>query len=323
MMHSSKFQAQQIASFAAVLVALSLSACDRIGAIKGHSSPNPLTATPVYDVDREVLFQGSAYYAQAGCAKCHGVQYDGQGPDATATRNDTGLTVPGFQGTTIAPEKTPLAYFKAITVGSEKLTNHSFQGYTDRGRWAMAHFLYSLTTRPLGKDGYKHEEALAKASAEIREAYDGNRRWVMGYKKIEDRPQTPALDELLKLTSVAEDAANTPVDETRKARRDASITGHDAYERSCASCHGLYGEGMASSERFGLIECKDNPLKRQCGVYLSTTDFARSGSLGGLAQFKGAHARLSAESQNMRSFGHLSDDEWQDLLNYARHLAGR
>lgn len=297
-------------------------ACDRIGAIKGHTAPNPLTATPVYDSNREVIFQGSVYYAQAGCAKCHGVAFDGMGPDATATKNETGLTVSGFQGTTIDPAKTPLVYFKTITMGTEKLPTHSNQAYTDRGRWAMAHFLYSLTTKPSGSDAHKHESALASARTETREAYANNRRWVMGYKKIEDRPQTPKLDELLKLTNVTEDRAASPVDEARVARRDRGISGYREYENNCASCHGLYGEGMASSERFGLIDCGPE-RKRQCGVYLSTPDFQNSAALGGVGAFKDAHDRASAEGQNLRSFSHLSDDEWQDLLGYVKNLTER
>ncbi len=306
----------------AMLTLAATVACDRVGAIKGHTAPDPLTATPVYESDREVIFQGSVYYAQAGCAKCHGVAFDGMGPDATATKNETGLEMPGFQGTTIDPAKTPLDYFKVITMGTEKLPTHSNQSYTDRGRWAMAHFLYSLTTKPTGSDAHKHSAALAAADAEIREAYANNRRWVMGYKKIEDRPQTPKLDELLKLTSVAEDRAASPVDEARIARRDPGATGHTEYENNCAGCHGLYGEGMASSQRFGLIECGPE-RKRQCGVYLSTPDFQNSAALGGVGAFKAAHEQASAEGLNMRSFSHLSDDEWQDLLSYVQNLAGR
>ncbi|MEQ9366419.1 MAG: cytochrome c [Leptospirales bacterium] len=297
-------------------------ACDRIGSIKGHTAPNPLSATPVYESNREVIFQGSVYYAQASCAKCHGVAFDGQGPDATATKNETGVAVPGFKGTTIGPEKTPLAYFKTITMGTEKLPTHSNQAYTDRGRWAMAHFLYSLTTKPAGGDALKHDVALANAEAEIREAYSNNRRWVMGYKKIEDRPQAPKLDELLKLTNVSEDRAAAPVDEARIARRDRGVAGYREYENNCAGCHGLYGEGMASSQRFGLIDCGPE-RKRQCGVYLSTPDFQNNAALGGVGAFKSAHDRASAEGQNMRSFSHLSDDEWQDLLGYVKHLTGR
>ncbi|MCR9144948.1 MAG: hypothetical protein NXI24_22110 [bacterium] len=189
------------------LIAAQLVACDRIGTIKGHTSPDPLAATPVYEVNRDVIFQGSVYYAQAGCAKCHGVGFDGLGPDATATKNETGLEMPGFADVAIAPEKTALTYFKTITMGTEQLPTHSNQSYTDRGRWAMAHFLYSLTTKPTGPDGHEHQAALAQADAEIRAAYDGNRRWVMGYKKIEDRPQTPKLEELLKLTNIGDDQA--------------------------------------------------------------------------------------------------------------------
>ena len=307
-----------------VLVVLlgSAVACDRIGAIKGTYSPNPLTESPVYTSIRDVIFQGSVYYAQAGCAKCHGVQFDGQGPDATATKNESGLTVPAFQGVTIDPTKTPLAYFKTITMGTIKMPAHSNQGYTDRGRWAMAHFLYSLTTKPLGAGAHKHEVALADADAEIRAAYASNRRWVMGYKKIEDRPQAPKLDELLKLTTVAEERAAAPVDEARRERRDRSQAGYAMYENNCASCHGLYGEGMVSSNRFGLIDCGPE-RKRQCGVYLSTPDFQNSGALGSVGAFQGAHDRVSSEGLNLRSFGNYSDDEWQDLLSYVKNLAGR
>ena len=164
--------------------------------------------------------------------------------------------------------------------------------------------------------------ALAAADAETREAYDNNRRWVMGYKKIEDRPQAPKLDSLMALTTVREEAGAPQVDEARKARRDASLAGHALYENNCASCHGLYGEGTPTSARFGLIDCGPE-RKRQCGVYLSTPDFANSGALANAGAFSGAHEAANASGQNLRSFAHLSNDEWSDLLDYARNLAGR
>lgn len=290
------------------------------GSIEGHYSPNPLKV-PVYESNATVVYKGSVYFAEAGCAKCHGVGFDGNGPDASGVQSESGLAVPGFQGVTIEPEKTPLAYFKAVTVGTDKLPSHSYQSYTDRGRWAMAHFLYSLTTKPSGAKGAAHAAQLAKDEQAVHAAYAADRRWVMGYKPIGERDKAPELGSLMKLASVDEEYATVSADDERKARRDADHPGAALYENNCVQCHGKYGEGMASSKRFGLVRCDDR--KRQCGVFLSTKDFADSAALQSTGAFSGAHGAASDAGQNLRSFSHFSADEWQDLYDYTRKLAGR
>ncbi len=290
------------------------------GSIEGHHSPNPLKV-PVYESNATVVYKGSIYYAEAGCAKCHGVGFDGAGPDASGVQSETGLSVPGFQSVEIAPEKTPLAYFKAITVGTEKLPTHSYQSYTDRGRWAMAHFLYSLTTKPSGPKAAAHGAQLAKDEQAVHAAYASDRRWVMGYKPIGERDKAPELGSLMKLTSVEEEYATVSVDEARKDRRDVTHAGYELYENNCVMCHGKYGEGMASSKRFGLYRCDERD--RQCGVFLSTRDFADSTALQSAGAFSEAHAAASDAGQNLRSFSHFSTEEWQDLYDYTRKLAGR
>ncbi len=118
--------------------------------------------------------------------------------------------VPDFTLMTSA-DKTPLDYFKAITAGSvfnktlkeKKFKGHDYHELTDRARWAMANFLFSLAPHPQGRDAQVRAQAVSKAmntaAAEYAKAAKlGHRRWQIGFTPIGQRSKTPTLDELLK-----------------------------------------------------------------------------------------------------------------------------
>ena len=155
---------------------------------------------PIYEATADSLYKGSLYYASSeyNCKNCHGTAWDGNGPEAKALK-EQGIEVPSFVDAT-PPEVTPVDYFKAMTVGTEKTkgvpSSHAYQSHTDRGRWAMANYLYSLAPPVAGKDKLKREEAMHKAMEEVKKAYASSRRWNMGFKPLAERPKAPELEKM-------------------------------------------------------------------------------------------------------------------------------
>ncbi len=152
---------------------------------------------PVYALDQKVLIDGSVYYSEAGCARCHGVSYKGDGPDSKSLQDEKGFLVPDLTRA-LLPKVTPLDYFKTITMGTEKFKEHAYQNYTDRGRWAMAYYLYSLSPDPENSDDKKIRAlAISSMRDEVEKVYAKTRRWEMGYTPIDKRSKSPELEELL------------------------------------------------------------------------------------------------------------------------------
>ena len=160
-------------------------------------SPEP---APIHEATPESLYKGSIYYASSeyNCKNCHGTAWDGNGPEAKSLK-EQGLEVPAFTDAT-APEVTPVDYFKAMTVGTDKTkelpSGHAYQSHTDRARWAMAHYLYSLAPPVAEKDAAKRKAAIHAAMEEVKKAYATSRRWNMGYTPISERPQSPKLEDM-------------------------------------------------------------------------------------------------------------------------------
>ncbi|MCB1320513.1 MAG: c-type cytochrome [Leptospiraceae bacterium] len=271
---------------------------------------------PVYEQTGDTIFLGSVYYDEAGCVSCHATDFKGGGPDASALS----VAVPDLTGE-LAVDTTPVDYFKVITRGTDALPSHSYQSYTDRGRWAMAYFLYSMGQKPTDEaDMQKRREALARDFAEAEEGYKQNpRRWILGFQPPGQRTPSPALSTLVSGVNLAEAPAAAQVDENRRARFDANRSHPSAsyYANNCAGCHGKYAEGKPTGERFGLVpQCEGR--NRQCGVYLSTEDMARTDV--SAATFERAHA---AGSMILPGFSALTDDGVQSLMEYIRVLSGK
>ena len=153
---------------------------------------------PVYVADRQALIDGSVFYNEAGCARCHGVAFDGKGPEASEVTRKLGFAPSNFK-VKLDPKKTPLDYFRVVTMGTKRYQSHSYHNYTDRGRWSMAHYLYSLA-KPLQKSQKKTQrrQVLMRMYKEVSEVYAKKRRWDMGYVPIEKRPTAPDIDVLLR-----------------------------------------------------------------------------------------------------------------------------
>ncbi len=165
----------------------------------------------------EDLHFGSLLYAKENCSNCHGIDWNGQGPEAAALK-EKGL-VPANFAALENPDTTPVDYFKTITRGSEKMPEHSYQYITDRGRWALAHFLFTMAPQLKGAQADQRLGALSADFTEAREAYAraetrGRRRWEMGYKPYGEREPKPGLDELIQSTGTTMEA---PRDESAQA----------------------------------------------------------------------------------------------------------
>ncbi len=267
---------------------------------------------PVYASDAQVIYNGSIYYNEAGCASCHGSSFKGDGPDKGA-RSVPDLTA------AIDARKTPLDYFKTITAGKD---HPSYQGYTDRGRWAMAHFLYSLSSgiKPSKKSGDAsrvRREALAQARLETERAYAKSRRWFLGMKPPQERIQKDdeslALDKLIGDQKLATEPSLSPVSEKeRTAAFDARHErGAALYRNNCASCHGKYGEGSANRYKLGLTKyCKERG--RNCAAYLPTANI-QNAILGSI------HAKADT-GLHIPGFDSFSDEDWAQLSAFLRGL---
>ena len=161
--------------------------------------PNPKLDNPVYAQSSTVIYQGSLSYNFAQCANCHGIGYDGKGPEA-ASFAKKGIAVPGFTSAEADMQKTYLDYFRTISLASTVIPEHIYLNYTDRGRWAMAYFLYSLRTPPTEREEQrKIWSKLRLIDEEIIELYKENPRQAkLDYshpiKVIRDKGKIPKLD---------------------------------------------------------------------------------------------------------------------------------
>ncbi len=251
-------------------------------------------------------------YSQENCKNCHGTGWDGKGPDAAASETP----VPNFLAAA-GPEKTPVTYFKAITVGTDKVKNHSYQSLTDKGRWALAHFLYSLR-KPLEGDKADQQRKNTEAQmAEVRDQYAKARRWNMGFQPIDQREKAPDLAELVKLADIKTEAGPGTVSEERRSRMTGG-PGADIYANNCASCHGNFGEGRNITFGMGLINSKaDFQGMKKVRAMIATRDLAtsRETSAGAL---KAAHGSGSLLLNNFDAF---TDNEWNALSEFIRGIA--
>jgi len=275
--------------------------------------------TPVepYKTSDETMFLGSLMYSQQSCQNCHGVEWDGKGPEAAAQP----APVPSFTAQ-VAADKTPLTYFKIITAGTDKMPSHAYQSLTDAGRWAMANFLYSLR-KPLPAE--KAEEQNRKIEADMattREKYaelqaKNERRWIIGFKPPAERDHAPDLKDILKVAGVTSDSAPGVVSEERRNRAQSG-EGADLYQTNCASCHGRYGEGKSITYGMGLIHGPDmkNP-ERKVRTSITTSDLVGSDSIRSGTALKASHDAGSLLQSNFDSF---TDAEWAALSEFIRSM---
>lgn len=281
--------------------------------------------TAVYEATPENLYKGSLYYAKSenNCKNCHGTGWDGNGPEAKNLKAD-GIEVPGFTGE-IAASKTPADYFKAITTGTEKTKSlpkgHAYQSHTDRARWAMANFLYSLAKPVPSNDPEAlavRQEALKSSMAEVKEIYSKQRRWDMGYKPVAEREKAPSLAEMNANPVQGNQAAEVTqsvMDNAKKAA-NANPDGYRLYTANCAGCHGTYGQG-GKFQRFGLVAGSGDGV---AGITRMDPVFVTIPPLGRVNAGQIAAPHTEAASIAQPSYN-LAEGQLETLSNYINALA--
>jgi len=291
---------------------------------------------PVYEATADRLYMGSLLYAKFGCANCHGVDWDGNGPDAA------GLAENGIQTTSfvkeITAETTPVDYFKAISdpagyfaehlktaknpVEYKKFSaTHVYQNTTDLARWEMANFLYSKAANS-GSNADKVKAELEEA----KNVYAGNRRWEIGYVPIAERSTAPALDDLIRKAKIQKEMSMPGVSEERKKAAFDSTPGARLYYSECASCHGNFAEGGVARDRIGLLADgpqleNDKGIPRKAMAFESILDLRHSSAMGSLGAFQSAHANRN--DQLTETYSSFTDEEWQELYTYTKRLTGQ
>jgi mono/diheme cytochrome c family protein len=299
------------------------------------------TDLPPYESNADRIYAGSVYYAAAGCANCHGVDWDGKGPDAQQLAS-SGISTTDF--TKASPEKTPLDYFRAISdptgyfapnleTSSNKTeygkftASHIFHNMTDRARWAISNFLMSRAAFE-GEALSRHKQALTEKMDKVKEIYADRRRWEIGYVPIAERPASPKLEDMLAGTAQqpVSEISIPSVSDARKKAAYATGTGADLYYTNCSSCHGNFAEGTVAGPRIGLrnigepIE-NDKGFHRRPMAFVSIRDLKGSSALSGMASFR-SHHELNGD-HIAGTFSGLTDDEWQELFSYTKKLIGQ
>lgn len=285
---------------------------------------------PVYESNAEVEFRGSLYYAnsEAGCTGCHGNNWDGDGARGSAVRA-RGLTPTDFTAE-LPADKTVVDFFKAITMGTEDMPDHAYQFHTDRARWAMAHFLYSLSPEPSDREGKQNRQAALRADmAEAKAAYSDSRRWDLGYTPVADRSRAPSVDDLIEQTGF--NIVESRTVELSEERREKAIAaqsrpelerGRTLYQQNCLSCHGTFAQGGTEGRRLGLLwkpldpEAIENPQPRS-NAYLGTNDLQDSAALNSVESFRNAHNEWQ---HILPSFTAFTESEWTEIYQYVREI---
>lgn len=271
--------------------------------------------TEPYARTSDTVRLGSLHYAQAGCARCHGSDWNGKGEEAAILLKERGLQTPDFRAMN-DPEKTPVDYFKAITAGTAKFPEHHNQTYTDAARWQMAHFAYSFAPQLKGAKAEKRAEAIVREMSEARAAYAkaeaaGDRRWQIGFQPVAARLKGQPLTELTGGESLSPEVARGTISPERLQALHASRSrGKELYTASCAKCHGIGGSGAPSGIDLGSVDCAQQH-RTKCGVVYSTGDIS-----GAAGKFRAAHA--AGNNGFLPSFGAWSPEDVDAVFAYLK-----
>lgn len=273
-----------------------------------------------YTPSPELINYGSLIYAssEVNCKNCHGIDFKGNGPEA----KDLEIPVPDLTGS-IAPEKTYLDYFKVISVGSPKtikngINYHAYYTLTDKSKWGLAHYLYSLGKEPNTSEAKKiRREALKKANEEIIQVYSKNRKWYLGDNKpATEREKAIPLKDLIQNTNtqLTSDISSYILSESDLARvieaRIQYEEGYYLYKNNCQSCHGIAGEGVQGSYYVGLLDdSRKEPVRnipRRLPSFIGVPKISKN--------------QISKEIIiNKHSF-YYSDEQWNEIINYIKAI---
>lgn len=219
----------------------------------------------------------------ANCIACHGPEGKGNGPAAAAfnppPRNFTlGVFKNGAKPTQI---------FQTLITGMGSMP--SFAGLPPEQRWALVHFIRSLSPN-------HPEDTTADIAALEAKAGKGTAQLPLRVAmELSEVPESPAPKSF------------------KKSLPATDSEGGQLYQNRCAKCHGADGQGgikvrVLSSHPFG---------------YLSTRSFAGSHAawVGNIQEF------IRINSEGLPGYGKpgindLNPAQWQTLYGYVQQLAG-
>ncbi len=298
---------------------------------------------PIYKSTPDRVYMGSMLYAKSDCSSCHGTQWKGDGPDAK-TMSESGWKTTDFTGV-VAAQKTPEDYFMAVTdpMGYFKkqrpqmdqfdlmifASSHKYLTFTDRGRWAIANFLYSLGQEP--EDMGARKEALSQMEERVSAVYAENRRWQVGFTPVSERTARPDLDSMLKKSSfqTVSPVKESEVSDTRQEIALEAGQGADLYRNNCTKCHGRFAEGRTAGPRYGLTgmiplikgypRTEEEPVRQNAST-LTSKALKGSAGLASKEAFKSAHNSVGLLAPR---FGSFTEEEWSSLYEFTRRLAGQ
>ncbi|MFN3604384.1 MAG: c-type cytochrome [Leptonema sp. (in: bacteria)] len=278
----------------------------------------------VYEPTPEAIHLGSKIYAsnEVNCKSCHGNDYKSNTSDAQEIK-DSGVNVPDFTAE-ISPEKTPLDYFKAISVGTPNTGNemfnyHAYYSLTDKAKWALANFLYSLGKEPSTKEGKNiRKQALQKALQEVQSVYSKNRKWYLGKNTSSfERERPQPLDELIQKANykIEKEESYTALKEEQIQKifdlRKENYEGAFLYKTNCENCHGMAGEGVQGSLKINLLdESRSEPIKNIA---------RRKSSYIGIPILESNQIQRE-KIEKIHPEYLFTENQWNDLINYLKKI---
>jgi len=146
MKHSRSFLLASVLFFSLVLSACSFSLAGDITPPPGYQPPPVAQATvastagPLYPLVAPDPAKGEAIYTEK-CAPCHGANGLGNGPQAMDLPNP----VIAIGTSEVARQATPAKWFKVVTQGNLQRFMPPFQSLTDRQRWDVVAYSFSLS----------------------------------------------------------------------------------------------------------------------------------------------------------------------------------
>ncbi len=276
----------------------------------------------IYEATPENLHLGSKIYASSefNCKNCHGIDYKGNTSEAKELK-EKGIPVTDFTGP-IPPEKTPLDYFKVISVGTNRTLDgdynyHAYYNLTDSAKWALANFLYSLGQEPKTKEEIqKRKQALQSAIQEIESIYKNNRKWYLGENTpSQQREKSRPLQEMLQNTNfkLAQEYPYKILNEQKIQKileiQNQYIEGSLIYVNNCQSCHGIGGEGVQGAANINVLdESRYEPIKnisRRKSAFVSISSLSIDS------------IKLEA-IQKVHPDYYFTESQWNDLIQYLK-----
>ena len=279
---------------------------------KGHAGGEGATAAaPAATVDVQALLTSSDALVSKGkslfavnCASCHGTGGMGDGPAAAALnpkpRNFTG-TYWRYGGGVARIVQT-------ITNGSPGTAMAAFPSIPLEERFALAHYVRTLNPKP---------EADKPEDLAWLDQFGGGAKPAAGGTAAAGGAPAPAgptipVEKAIALLAVAPEAAGVPA--AAGAIDGGDVPGRALYERRCASCHGMAGEGGVRTRMIGSAPY----------VYVTTRSLGAPGGEWAVnaARFEALVLR-GLEGFVMPGNGDLSRGQLRDLYQYTQTLRAR